>query len=736
MKHNLLKSVIISVILLMGVSNAWGVDHTGGYIYFLKPSTWTESKVMMFIGHDSYTSVYEMSKVTNTDNLYRYTMPSWGGANYVAFANAGSVWGSGNWGSSNRTNAPHYTNVYKDYGFNSGSYYVIVPSGTGNNASITINYTGTTAGSVNRETKAIASNKAHGTVSVSGYYMSSYSTASTRSAVSSTASNATASTTLAPASTITFKATANSGYDFIGWYDAESGGNQLSTSTTYTIKYDISFAGKTVYARFKEPTYAVTISAGANGTVSPTGSQQVGSTSVTIKATANTGYKFKNWTKTGGVVIANANNATTTIPATANGTVTANFEEDLTSTWHIVGDPTSIFKGTSTWAAHNDNMLKKTTGASAASKGSLTVDVAALPASESSYQFKVLNTNGPKWYGWSNSENYWVNRTNNTTNVYNADNNNLYFIPDALGEYKFDVDWSSSNPSLKVTFPTAYAVTFGKGTGGSTVTAKYNSTSFNSGTKVQSGKTVTFTQSASTGYTFKEWNTKADGTGTKLSAEATYTHTVTTSNNVYAVYTQNPDRIIYLEPTGFWDSNNPKYVAHVWGAGEEDITMTGVGEAPYKYYTCDVPAKYTNIVFYRKSTDGSTIWNQTADLTLPNKSTALYEIKSTGDKTPGQDGYSAATGEWKEANLVYTITLGYCDFGTYGIKYNGQSYFSKPNENVTIDVTAGAQIEILEGQPHSNAYTGDVVKKKVYQLTTAASEGTMVAYSIIKKSKK
>ena len=36
-----------------------------------------------------------------------------------------------------------------------------------------------------------------------------------------------------------------------------------------------------------------------------------------------------------------------------------------------------------------------------------------------------------------------------------------------------------------------------------------------------------------------------------------------------------------------------------------------------------------------------------------------------------------------------------------------------------------------------NVYAcGDVIKKNVYQLTTAASEGTIVAYSIIKKNKK
>ena len=36
-----------------------------------------------------------------------------------------------------------------------------------------------------------------------------------------------------------------------------------------------------------------------------------------------------------------------------------------------------------------------------------------------------------------------------------------------------------------------------------------------------------------------------------------------------------------------------------------------------------------------------------------------------------------------------------------------------------------------------NVYAcGDVIKKNVYQLTTAAGEGTTVAYSIIRKNKK
>ena len=290
----------------MGVHNAWAVDHTGGYVYFLKPSTWTESKVMMFIGHNSYTSVFEMTKVDKTDNLYRYTMPSWGGATYVAFANDSYVWGTGNRGPSNRTNAKHYTNVYNNYGFNSGSYYVVVPASTSNNAGITINYK-SSASNLNLTTRAnvygstdggstYASKAAAGTVSVSGYYMSNYSTASTRSAVSSTSSQAYASTTLAPGSTATFKATASTGYEFVGWFDAASGGTAVSTSTTYTYKYDISYADKTVYARFKANSYTITFNANGGSETMSNQSHTYGvSKALTANAFTRTGYTFEGW---------------------------------------------------------------------------------------------------------------------------------------------------------------------------------------------------------------------------------------------------------------------------------------------------------------------------------------------------------------------------------------------------------------------------------------------------------
>jgi uncharacterized protein YjdB len=76
-----------------------------------------------------------------------------------------------------------------------------------------------------------------------------------------------------------------------------------------------------------EPTYSFAVSAGAGGRVSgtPGGSYEAG-TAVTVIATANSGYRFKNWTVSG-VMLANAaaNPATFVMPA-GPVSVRANFE--------------------------------------------------------------------------------------------------------------------------------------------------------------------------------------------------------------------------------------------------------------------------------------------------------------------------------------------------------------------------------------------------------------------------
>lgn len=102
----------------------------------------------------------------------------------------------------------------------------------------------------------------------------------------------------------------------------------------YTFKFDhVKDTEYTLQCNFPSETetkYTVTISAGEGGSVSPSGDQQIGSTSVNITATPNSGYKFVNWTADDGVSVADPSSPTTTVTATKAGTLTATFNKSST----------------------------------------------------------------------------------------------------------------------------------------------------------------------------------------------------------------------------------------------------------------------------------------------------------------------------------------------------------------------------------------------------------------------
>ena len=288
--------------------------------------------------------------------------------------------------------------------------------------------------------------------------------------------------------------------------------------------------------------------------------------------------------------------------------------------------------------------------------------------------------------------------------------------------YKFDC-WSDGNNQLGTNLTYSYSVP----STNKTVYARFSEITYsvqvksagnNQGTvspaNVNAGQFtgVTITATPKVGFSFKNWTATAGITIADPNSAST-TITATKAGTVTANF-EEKFTTIYLEPTGHWNSDNPQYVAHVWirnnTSVNKGIIMTGVGEAPYKYYKAEVPYGYTDVVFFRNSTDGNTLWNKTGDLTIPTDNNVLYTITSAGK---GQTGsYNpAATGEWKEANLVYTITLGSSMFGPYGISHNGQSYYSHKNEDVIVNVPHGATINFIEGQPYSDIYTGDIMEK-------------------------
>jgi hypothetical protein len=239
----------------------------------------------------------------------------------------------------------------------------------------------------------------------------------------STTKNISSGTKVAAGSTIKLTATPASGYRVVGWYSDANCTNQLQNGGN-TYNAGTLTAAKTVYVKFEETKYDVTIQAGANGSVSPSGKQKVGNaTSVTIEATANDGYKFKNWTLTGNVTIADANSATTTIKATGTGTVTANFETANRIYLKPAGDNDWAKDVTPRYAVYviDDqtwhNMTKINDGDSDAGNDIYYCDI------KSTYQKVIFCRMDP-----NAAANNWANRWTQTEDLTLPDNCNLFDI--------------------------------------------------------------------------------------------------------------------------------------------------------------------------------------------------------------------------------------------------------------------------------------------------------------------
>lgn len=123
--------------------------------------------------------------------------------------------------------------------------------------------------------------------------------------------------TLSTLPTASRASTAANNYTFAGWFDTDAltGGTQLTTSTKCT-------GNKTWYARWTASTrqYKLTVTASTGGTVSGGGTYNYNA-SVTLKATANSGYHFVKWSD-------GNTSATRTVTVTKDITYTATFEQD------------------------------------------------------------------------------------------------------------------------------------------------------------------------------------------------------------------------------------------------------------------------------------------------------------------------------------------------------------------------------------------------------------------------
>ena len=348
-------------------------------------------------------------------------------------------------------------------------------------------------------------------------------------------------------STHVITATPKTGYTFSTWTANPAENATFGSATSANTTVTVNNGSVTVTASATEIMSTLTTSnqynAGNPGYAAPSATvSNIGiATTATVTATAaGNGYTFTGWTLTNCTRTDGGAADAPSITVCSNGdgkaaTVVANYAEDLTSEWHLVGNGNIFPDG---WNVNNNSMMKKISGKSTESIVALKVNVTTVQT----YEFKIVDDNGSAsdtWYGYSTGNTYLTWTATSTKNVYSGDNNanNLKFTPKVAGEYEFKVDYSGTYPAVTITYPAAYKITYGVGTNEGTDKVTTDPT-VSSGSLVLASTPITFSKGATkAGYTWKNWNSKKDGTGTVLGTDDTYVSSNRAADiTVYACY--------------------------------------------------------------------------------------------------------------------------------------------------------------------------------------------------------
>lgn len=271
----------MALMLLLGTSSAWAQNynyHWKGKVYFLVPEQWNldqYSNIQVDItrttdpaqsNYQTYTNISQTTRI-GTSRLYYINLDinhsDWKQNEYITFTANDHAYGSGTF----NLNGNHYYAIPIDYDCNNESnYYLFIPTDV---SQFTTTENGNTikgswsdnrnilkaAQTVNIYTDGAASNSG-GSVNLTGYYFNNSDTAIEQSTATSTSATETYNGAVI-GSEMTLTASANTGYEFDGWYNEASGGTLLSSSATYT--YNV-YEAKTIYARFTQSCNTATLS--------------------------------------------------------------------------------------------------------------------------------------------------------------------------------------------------------------------------------------------------------------------------------------------------------------------------------------------------------------------------------------------------------------------------------------------------------------------------------------------
>ena len=492
--------------------------------------------------------------------------------------------------------------------------------------------------------------------------------------------------------TITLQAPTKAGYTFDGWYsDAEFTGEKVTTIAKGTT------GNLNLYAKWSETKYSVNINTNNRnwGITTPSGANWVGATPVNLIATHHTGYHFVNWTATGGASIADPNLATTTITATALGTVTAHFAESL---YDI------------TVLSSNDTYGKVT---QSAPQAGVTTAITITAEPKEGYEFTGWSKTGDITIASINSATTTLTATSKgtvTANFAKKGSTPIYF--------KANHAWTAANAWFAV-----YYWNTNNEKGWSILNPICGSDYYKA--EVPAGYTgfkfVRMRPSTASGY-------KSDNGGLNWTNPWNQSGDLVVPTDGKTMF---DTKKVYLKPNDKWKTDNMRFAAYFYDDSKNEKWMSLELTSIDGVYTCDIPTEYEGekdykyVIFCRmdpskSDNNWSNCKNKTVDLQLFDDSEGIksfdkncYTIwNDQWGKDPNNDNDSnpGATGYWSLINdeATYGVTLYSCSFGEYGFIYNNVEYTSPESGNITYQIPINATVKVFS-RPYSKEYRGDVM---------------------------
>lgn len=419
--------------------------------------------------------------------------------------------------------------------------------------------------------------------------------------------------------TVQLTATPNEGYDFVGWYDAVTGGNQIDGKYTADIEIDSANPkNRTIYARFEIKKYTVTASAvseddkdNTKGNIITYGDESKAQVTVTVKHGDPVAF--------------------TAVPVDGSGYVFDGWYSDKACSSDKILSYDTIYKVSSVKADQNiyaKFVLKRYTidvyaycyndkttdlseqvnyGKIKSDNETLETHTTRIVKYGTSFSFTAVGNENCEFEGW-------YNKADGTL----IDSENVTYSVDS---FKGDSQTSENKKSFYAKFKIkTKKITVHPVKNDTTDTSTVNINRTLTTDVINYGETATISAEPGANSEFKGWFTDQDCTekvgDNYLNLKLSVTVNNGTPTDYYAKFEKKTEMIVYFDNT---KSNWKTPHIYLWGSSGSDPNkafpgeeMKRIGTSSIYWYEVDLSKNFTNVIFSRGDSG-----DQTANLTLP-----------------------------------------------------------------------------------------------------------------------